>query len=73
MFRFHSNLRDHEASVHSDDRPWVCNYAGCDKTFKIKNSLTEHIKRHHEKITYRYGEELEMRASHSIYISLSVS
>ena len=42
QFHSNSNLLHHKRYVHSNDRPFVCNQIGCDKTFKTKSKLTQH-------------------------------
>uniref|UniRef100_A0A8C0X146 C2H2-type domain-containing protein n=1 Tax=Castor canadensis TaxID=51338 RepID=A0A8C0X146_CASCN len=57
------NLQSHILSFHEEKRPFVCEHAGCGKTFAMKQSLTRHaivhdpdkkkmklkVKRSHEK------------------------
>lgn len=38
-------LQNHEASIHSEERPHVCKH--CGKGFKIKNHLSAHVKKMH--------------------------
>ncbi len=52
MFRFAQTLKSHMMK-HTDERPLMCSWPGCDKTFKLKSSMTEHIRREHEKIEYK--------------------
>ena len=51
-FRSASILRSHEA-VHSDARPFPCQWEGCGKAFKLKNILKEHERREHQKVEYK--------------------
>jgi len=44
-FRRRTNLQVHER-VHSDARPFPCDFAGCGKSFKRKHGLKAHIRTH---------------------------
>lgn len=39
-------LMEHKATVHSNERPFMCEVEGCGKTFKIRRRLNEHMKTH---------------------------
>lgn len=52
VFKAVNNLKQH-LHLHSDERPYVCDYEGCDKSFKQKPGLQQHIRfMHNSNDTY---------------------
>ena len=43
----YKNVMDmHVVSIHSDDKPFVCTFAGCDYATKRRDTLESHLRRH---------------------------
>ncbi|XP_074844554.1 uncharacterized protein LOC142010184 isoform X2 [Carettochelys insculpta] len=47
LFSNHQNLRQHRLTVHNDERHFPCVF--CDKKFKRRKDISDHIRRVHEK------------------------
>lgn len=44
-------LKQHKATVHSDEQPYECTFDGCQKKFKRKHHVDNHMKTHTTKVT----------------------
>ena len=41
-----SLLKTHMFNIHSEERPFVCHFEGCSKSYKIRQQLNIHIESH---------------------------
>lgn len=53
QFLKREHLRRHIITRHSNDKPYVCQIAGCDKSFKRKDKLQEHYRSHSNAKPYK--------------------
>ena len=53
VFKSDRNLRKHKNTVHSNLRPWQCEWPGCQSAFKTKESLVNHRKIHLNERSYK--------------------
>jgi KRAB domain-containing zinc finger protein len=49
MYHDGTSLKEHWKRVHSDEQPFVCGHQGCEKKFKTKRDLRQHLAVHEDK------------------------
>ncbi|KAL4078877.1 hypothetical protein V8B97DRAFT_1864981 [Scleroderma yunnanense] len=46
QFKRGEHLKRHVRSIHTDERPWRCTFAGCRREFSRRDNLNQHLRMH---------------------------